>query len=390
MSRLASCLSPLSNTCFYPGKRKNQRLPGYFVSCSNPNFVLYLKTNVHYIYIGVEISRAKRIGFPLLLCLVLGIVVTIAKPDLQVLARQLPTVPDMTLIFSVALGTGFFLVMAQARMFLNIPLSYTLIFFYGVVFVLSYFAPNSFIPVAFDSGGVTTSPITVPFIMSLGIGMASIRSDKNSSNDFFGLIRQYEQFKLFHHFQTTGLGTAASHLLDTLGFGTTERDVVLSLAPEDTVEQLMYFLKDDDRAALGTPGIAFSMKTLGMTAILAVALSHLEEMEPERGERLMELDHQHSLILVAVNQGYTDAVMDTARASGARGGTVIRARWTGAETIEKFAGITLQAEKALLAIVTPQKDRNAIMSEINRLHGMKSAPQAVVISLPIAHMARLD
>ena len=178
MSRLASCLSPLSNTCFYPGKRKNQRLPGYFVSCSNPNFVLYLKTNVHYIYIGVEISRAKRIGFPLLLCLVLGIVVTIAKPDLQVLARQLPTVPDMTLIFSVALGIGFFLVMAQARMFLNIPLSYTLIFFYGVVFVLSYFAPNSFIPVAFDSGGVTTSPITVPFITSLGIGMASIRSDK--------------------------------------------------------------------------------------------------------------------------------------------------------------------------------------------------------------------
>lgn len=104
----------------------------------------------------------------------------------------------------------------------------------------------------------------------------------------------------------------------------------------------------------------------------------------------MELDHQHSLILVAVNQGYTDAVMDTARASGARGGTVIRARWTGAETIEKFAGITLQAETEILAIVTPQKDRNAIMSEINRLHGMKSAPQAVVISLPFAHMAQLD
>lgn len=166
--------------------------------------------------------------------------------------------------------------------------------------------------------------------------------------------------------------------------------MVLSLAPEDTVEQLMYFLKDDDRAALGTPGIAFSMKTSGMAAILAVALSHLEEMEPERGERLMELDHQHSLILVAVNQGYTDAVMDTARASGARGGTVIRARWTGAETIEKFAGITLQAETEILAIVTPQKDRNAIMSESNRLHGMKSAPQAVVISLPIAHMERLD
>lgn len=138
--------------------------------------------------IGVEISRAKRIGLPLLICLVLGIVVTIAEPDLQVLAQQLPTVPNMTLIVAVALGVGFFLVVAQIRILLNIPLSYTLVFFYGIVFLLSFFAPNNFVPVAFDSGGVTTGPITVPFIMALGIGMASIRSDKNSSNDSFGLI----------------------------------------------------------------------------------------------------------------------------------------------------------------------------------------------------------
>lgn len=138
--------------------------------------------------IGVEISKAKQLILPLLVCLVLGVVVTIAEPDLQVLAEQLPTVPNMTLILAVALGVGFFLMVAQIRMLFRIPLSYTLIFFYGIVFLLSYFAPDSFVPVAFDSGGVTTGPITVPFIMALGIGMASIRSDKNSSNDSFGLI----------------------------------------------------------------------------------------------------------------------------------------------------------------------------------------------------------
>lgn len=138
--------------------------------------------------IGVEISRAKRVVLPLLVCFVLGVVVTVAEPDLQVLAEQLPTVPNMTLILAVALGVGFFLMVAQVRMLLNIPLSYTLVFFYGIVFILSYFAPDSFVPVAFDSGGVTTGPITVPFIMALGIGMAAIRSDKNSSNDSFGLI----------------------------------------------------------------------------------------------------------------------------------------------------------------------------------------------------------
>lgn len=138
--------------------------------------------------IGVEISKAKKIFLPLGVCFILGVVVTIAEPDLQVLAEQLPTVNNLTLILAVALGVGFFLLIAQARMIFNIPLSYTLVFFYVLVFGLSFFAPDSFVPVAFDSGGVTTGPITVPFIMALGIGMASIRSDKNSSNDSFGLI----------------------------------------------------------------------------------------------------------------------------------------------------------------------------------------------------------
>jgi hypothetical protein len=138
--------------------------------------------------IGVEISKARRIGLPILVCFVLGVVVTVAEPDLQVLAEQLPTVPNLTLILAVALGVGFFLVAAQVRMLLNIPLSYTLVFFYVIVFILSVFVPDSFVPAAFDSGGVTTGPITVPFIMALGIGMAAIRSDKNSSSDSFGLI----------------------------------------------------------------------------------------------------------------------------------------------------------------------------------------------------------
>lgn len=96
--------------------------------------------------------------------------------------------PNLVLILAVALGVGFFLVMSQVRMLLNIPLSHTLVFFYGIVFLLSFFAPDSFVPAAFDSGGVTTGPVTVPFIMALGIGMAAIRSDKNSSSDAFGLV----------------------------------------------------------------------------------------------------------------------------------------------------------------------------------------------------------
>lgn len=169
-----------------------------------------------------------------------------------------------------------------------------------------------------------------------------------------------------------------------------ERDILLSIAPKDTLRQLMYYLKDEDRSELEAKGIAFTMDVSGLGTILAVTLSRIEAMDAERGEMIMEQDNRHHLILVAVNQGYTDAVMDTARAAGARGGTVVRARWVGAGEIEQFIGITLQAEKEILAIVATGKERSRIMEEINRIHGLKSSAQAVVISLPIDHTARLD
>ena len=204
------------------------------------------------------------------------------------------------------------------------------------------------------------------------------------------LMERYRQYKVSYHMQAAGRGTASSHLLDTLGFGTTERDIVASVAPKDIMRQLMRYLKDDDRPKLGAPGIAFTLDISGMTAILVVGISRLEQIEPERGEQIMEQGNHHSLILVTVNSGYTDAVMDTARAQGARGGTVIRARFAGGGEVEKLAGITLQAEKEVLAIVAPNKLRRGIMEEIDRLHGLRSSAQAAVVALPIDHTARLD
>lgn len=138
--------------------------------------------------IGAQMSKAKKMYLPLLACLALGIIITIAEPDLQVLAQQVPAIPNMTLILTVAVGVGIFLVIAEVRMLFKVPLSHLLLGFYIIVFGLAFVAPDSFIPVSFDSGGVTTGPITVPFIMALGIGMASVRSDKNSTGDSFGLI----------------------------------------------------------------------------------------------------------------------------------------------------------------------------------------------------------
>ncbi len=137
--------------------------------------------------IGVMMSKAKKQLIPLAVCFVLGVVITIAEPDLTVLANQVPSIPNMVLILTVAVGVGLFLMLAQIRIHKQIPLSYLLVFFYVIIFILAFIIPKNLVPVSFDSGGVTTGPITVPFIMALGIGMASVRSDKNSSTDSFGL-----------------------------------------------------------------------------------------------------------------------------------------------------------------------------------------------------------
>ncbi|MBQ3104665.1 MAG: DUF1538 domain-containing protein [Lachnospiraceae bacterium] len=138
--------------------------------------------------IGVQISKSKRIAFPLLVCFLLGALITIAEPDLQVLAQQVPSIPNAVLIICVAVGVGIFLMIAMLRIRKQIPLSRLLLIFYGALALLSVFAPDTFIPTAFDSGGVTTGPITVPFIMALGAGMAAVGKHKNAGEDSFGLV----------------------------------------------------------------------------------------------------------------------------------------------------------------------------------------------------------
>jgi hypothetical protein len=138
--------------------------------------------------VGVTISRSKYRLVPVLVYFLLGILTTMAEPDLQVLSKQVPAIDSLVLILTVAVGVGLFLVAATQRIQRGIPLRRLLLAFYFAVFALAFLAPNNFIPVSFDSGGVTTGPITVPFIMSLGLGIASTRSDKNSASDSFGLI----------------------------------------------------------------------------------------------------------------------------------------------------------------------------------------------------------
>lgn len=138
--------------------------------------------------IGAQLPRTKNLFAVVGITFVIGVLITIAEPDLQVLAGQVPSIPNAVLIWTVAIGVGLFFVLAMLRTLFKIRLASLLIVFYIGVLILSAFVPNEFVAVAFDSGGVTTGPITVPFIMALGIGLASIRGDRDAQDDSFGLV----------------------------------------------------------------------------------------------------------------------------------------------------------------------------------------------------------
>ena len=144
-------------------------------------------------FVGSGLTRHKKLGTMLLVAFIMGLLITIAEPDLSVLASQLSSAINPTvLIYSVGLGVGLFLAVAVMKIIFKKSFDALILFAYLILFaIVSVSAVNGkteLFALAFDSGGVTTGPITVPFIMALGVGIASSLGGKNASENSFGLI----------------------------------------------------------------------------------------------------------------------------------------------------------------------------------------------------------
>lgn len=136
--------------------------------------------------IGSKLTESRKPWLIILSTFILGVVVTVAEPDLQVLTKQVPAVPDMVLVAAVGIGVGVLLVLAILRILFQIKISYIFLSLYFIVFVIAFFASPDYLAVSFDAGGVTTGPITVPFILALGAGISTVRGG-NTEKDSFGL-----------------------------------------------------------------------------------------------------------------------------------------------------------------------------------------------------------
>ncbi len=143
--------------------------------------------------VGSGLSKQRKLGLLLAVCFVMGLLITVAEPDLQVLAKQVSAVMNGTvLVYVVGIGVGLFLMVAVLRIIFRRRLGSILMLFYMLLFALALLlAVNEkldLLPMAFDSGGVTTGPITVPFIMALGVGISSVLGDKKTQENSFGLV----------------------------------------------------------------------------------------------------------------------------------------------------------------------------------------------------------
>ena len=140
---------------------------------------------------GAELTKKKSLGLLLAAAFVIGFIVTAAEPDIQVFADQVrgvfPAVNKLAFTFVIAGGVGIFITLGLMRTVLGLSLKWTLFISYTILFVVAFFAPSSFMDIGFDSGGATTGPMTVPFIMALGLGVSSVRAGDKRQDSSFGL-----------------------------------------------------------------------------------------------------------------------------------------------------------------------------------------------------------
>lgn len=137
---------------------------------------------------GAELTKKRSLALLLTVAFIIGFIVTAAEPDIQVFGDQVrgifPFVNKIAITFVIAAGVGLFIMLGLLRTVLNLSIKWTFFISYAILFAISFSAPGSFIGIAFDSGGATTGPMTVPFIMALGLGVSSVRDDNDNS---FGL-----------------------------------------------------------------------------------------------------------------------------------------------------------------------------------------------------------
>ncbi len=276
--------------------------------------------------IGNKLVKSKKIWLVLLVSLIIGTVITIAEPDLRVLADQLSTIPSNTLIIVISIGVGVFMLLAALRSLYSLDLNIILLVSFLIIFMLLPFVPADFIPVAFDSGGVTTGTISIPFIMTLGVGFVASRTDKKAKESSFGLIALGSTGPILMimlmgiFYRPNTIVDMSQFVSSSWGFsdyinqiGTSFGDVLFSVSPiviVFTIFQL--FTKDVNKIELRKIVLGIIIIIIGLTLFLTAANVGFMDMGYFIGEYMAASTYKYLLIPITMVIAFFIAIAEPA------------------------------------------------------------------------------
>ena len=198
-------------------------------------------------------------------------------------------------------------------------------------------------------------------------------------------MESLEENGIGFHTQLSGVGTAPSEMMDIFGLGSNDKDIVISLAPESIINSyILNNISDGINSKFEYGGLMICVKLSAISRLYSEFVTRAsKEIDANGGKKKVKSGQKHQLIIISVNQGYTDAVMQTARSAGAMGGTVLRARLAESGMMEQLGEEAVHQERDVVTIFAPAGTASKIMEEINRNHGVLSDANGTVMALPV-------
>ena len=196
------------------------------------------------------------------------------------------------------------------------------------------------------------------------------------------LVKVLEDIGIKLNFQCVGFGTAPTEMMDIFGLGPNDKDIVISFASENTVKDMMADFGTSFESHTKYAGLMIILSTSAASRVLTELLSHNSSNVTEKGNGAMKNEHHNNLIIISVNEGYSDNVMQVARNAGATGGTVIKGRLADIELVAELENTEIDEEREILVILAPIKTSRNIMESVNREFGINSKANGIITAIP--------
>ncbi len=196
------------------------------------------------------------------------------------------------------------------------------------------------------------------------------------------LIKELENINIRINFQSVGFGTAPTEMMDIFGLGSNDKDIIISLGAENVVKDMMANFGTTFASHSKYGGLMIILEVSAASRVLTEILDFKNDKNTEKGNGAMKNEHHNNLIVISVNEGYSEDVIQVARKAGATGGTVIKGRLADIEQLTELGKAGIDGEREILCILAPMKTSKQIMDDVNKEFGLSSKANGIVFAIP--------